>query len=143
MTRVDPGWIMIMVIVAAVALLWKPMISPAIQKIKRSMSNEEQVERGRVIFEDDNRWGVVGASCTTCHKGGVEPPKSKAAKRMLIQFHSLQDVHNHYRGGVMGDDDKFASSINKCITLESRLGSPSLTTTNVTMQDLLAYLKTL
>jgi len=143
MTKTDPGWIFIIIIVVIIALLWKPLIVPTYSKIIKNFSNEEQIARGKEAFYDDDRWAIKGASCATCHTQGQTPPATKNSAMVDFGYKPLTGVYHKYVKGAMANDRELAKRINKCITLGSRLSSQSLSTTNVAMQDIIAYLKTL
>lgn len=141
MSKTDPGWIIIIVIAAIIAVIWKPMIMPVVHRVSGTWSNKDAVERGRVIFKDTTRWAVEGASCASCHEQDGPVPTGKGARSFMVNFTDLTGVYLKYRKGVMATDEPLAEQINKCITQGDRLESPSLSTTNPTMQDLIAYLQ--
>ncbi|MEP0814454.1 MAG: hypothetical protein HRF49_07295 [bacterium] len=144
MSKTDPGWIFIIIIVAIIAVLWKPVIGPVISKVKNSFGNEEQIAEGKAIFEDTNRWGVKNAGCITCHApSGPSPDASKLPKSLTFEYVELTNLKFKYRKGAMASDEAIAQQINKCITAGYRLKGGALPTTNPAMQALVAYLYTL
>ncbi len=143
MSKTDPGWIFVIIIGIVIALIWKPVIAPQIQKMRGAFQDDEQVARGKAIFEDANRWGASGVSCATCHMEGSQVPSSATGTPLDFGYVPINGVYKKYVKGALANEQELATKINLCITLNSRLNSPTLTTTNVIMQDLVAYLKTL
>lgn len=142
MSKTDPGWIFIIIIAIAIALIWKPYIAPQIAKAGGAFQNEDQIARGKAIFEDPNRWGFPGVSCATCHVEGQVMPSSATGTQLDFRYVPIKGVYKKYVKGALASDVDLAAKVNTCITLHTRLNSPSLTTTNVVMQDLVAYLQT-
>lgn len=143
MSKTDPGWIYIIVILGIIALLWKPVIMPNYNKVTRRFSNEKEVAAGKTVFYDDQRWGNVGVSCATCHVEGHPPPTSKAAKLIELSYVPMTGVYYKYTKGAMGNDQEIANKVNRCITTGTRLASPAIAPTSEVMKNILFYLQTL
>lgn len=143
MSKTDPGWIYILVIAIIIAFIWKPVIAPQITKMRGAFQNDEQIARGQRYFDDTLRWGNQGVSCATCHIEGHAPPEAAIGDKIDFQYVPLNGVYKKYVTGALANDADLAGKVNTCITMQRRLNSPSLTTTNVVMQDIIAYLQTI
>ena len=143
MSKTDPGWIYILVILGIIGLLWKPMIMPAYNKIAHNFSKEDQIAAGKAIFFDEKRWGNQGVSCATCHIEGQKPPTTKATKLIDLKFVSLSGVYYKYTKGAMGNDQELANRINRCVSTGARLGSPPLAPASDTIKNLMFYIQSI
>jgi cytochrome c len=143
MSKTDPGWIYIIIILAVIGLLWKPVIMPVYNKVARNFSKEDQIAAGKEIFNDDKRWGNQGISCATCHSEGQKPPAVKAAKLIEFKYVPLTGVYYRYTKGAMGNDQEIANKINICVTTSTRLASPNIAPTSDAMKNLIYYLQSL
>lgn len=144
MSKTDPGWIYIIVIAAIVALLWKPAILPLYNRVAGNFSKEDQIARGKATFMDDKRWAVQGMSCATCHTQGQQTiPEGRGAMAQDIMFVPLNGAYRRLAKGALASETAIATQINKCVTLPSRISSPSLSPSSDIMKDLITYIKTI
>lgn len=139
----DYGWIVFLVIGVLIVILWKPMAG-LFGKVGDKVSNKEGYDRGAAVFADGKRW-IEGKnrSCAMCHDPAFKFAPGETTD--MPDYHEgqitpLKGMRAKYYTSIGSDDDMLAA-INKCMSMQTRIGTGTFSLQAQWMQDLLEYVK--
>jgi hypothetical protein len=112
--------------------------------VKDKVTNKEGYERGKAVFYDTGRW-VEGKyrSCAMCHDPAFKFEAGKTTDMPDYhpdQVYPLKNMRAKYYT-TMGSDDEMLAAINKCMSMQTRIGTGTFSLQAPWMQDLLEYIK--
>lgn len=140
----DYGWIVFLAIAVLIVFLWKPL-GGFFGGVKGKITNQAGYDRGKAVFYDANRW-IPGKyrSCAMCHTTDFKWESGKTTDmhdyKEGMQPVILKDMKSKYYTAI-GADDEMLAAINKCMSMQTRIGTGTFSLQAPWMQDLLEYVK--
>jgi hypothetical protein len=144
MAKIDNAWIIVIVILVALVLLWKPIML-AFRATADKMTNKEQYERGKAVFYDMTRWAGPDSycGCAACHAPDFKPEEGKEIKMVRYkpgQPVILKHLSQKYGGGIMGGGEDLYEQVVTCLSAPDKMACGRVSIEASFMQDLLVYL---
>lgn len=145
MPKVDYGWIVIGAIVVVLLLAWSPL-SRWYKDVKYKMTNQEQYDRGKEVFYDEDIWAGKGShkACATCHAPDYVAPEGVEIKMDEYRPgkpYILKDIAKKYGNNMISSDDALYEQIMHCLANPARMGCGRVSRNAKHMQDLLVYVR--
>ncbi len=140
----DYGIIVVIALIVAVVLAYKPVMS-FINKTKAGSESAGLVAKGKEIFYDPMIWGRENRSCAMCHAEDyvLAPGFDKVDMVDADKTRPLKNIRKTFGIGVIGNTQKLQDQINRCLSSGSRIESGKLNFGDRRLEPLIAYLLTL
>jgi hypothetical protein len=145
MPRIDYLWIILGVIVVVLLLSWGTLRG-WYSDVRYKATNQEQYERGKVIFYDEEIWAGEGAnkSCAACHAPDyVKPAGVTIEMQEYVEGQPLvlKDIQKKYGSNMLSSDDRLFTQIMVCLANPTRMGCGKVSRNAKHIQDLLEYVR--
>jgi len=145
MPKVDYVWVIVGVLALLLLVLWKPLTS-WFRDFRYKATNQEQYERGKAVFYDDEIWAGAGAhkACATCHAADYNVPEGAAIEMEEYRPgkpYPLKDIAKKYGSNMLSTEDALYDQIMICLSSPARMGCGRVSRNAKHLQDLLVYVR--
>lgn len=147
MNRFDYSWAIVLVVLVAIALMWKPIMG-AFKGVSDKATNKDAYERGKIVFYNTTRWAGEGSykSCAMCHAADFVPEPGKVIKMSRYKPGEpfiLKKISDKYGGNIMGTGEELYEACMSCLQAPDKMGCGRISMQSKDMQDLLFYVNKL